>query len=173
MLLKGKQVLLRPIVMGDLDRLLNWFNDPEVTRNLNTYLPMHEEGEREWIRSQKDRRQTDMVLAIVLPEQNRHIGTIGLGGIHARDQRAMLGIAIGDKEYQGKGYGTEAIQLFTTYAFNQMNLRRIELFVIASNKRARRCYEKCGFVKEGILKKRMFRDGKWEDELFMALTRPL
>ncbi|MDO8676604.1 MAG: GNAT family N-acetyltransferase [Candidatus Azambacteria bacterium] len=60
-------------------------------------------------------------------------------------------IIIGEKNYQGKGYGTEAIKLLINKA-RRTNLKKIYLEVRPSNIRAIKAYEKCGFRKIGIKK---------------------
>ena len=60
-------------------------------------------------------------------------------------------IIIGEKNYQGRGYGTEAIKLLINKA-RQMNLKKIYLEVRPDNVRAIKAYEKCGFRKIGIKK---------------------
>ncbi|RPJ99073.1 GNAT family N-acetyltransferase [Priestia endophytica] len=46
--------------------------------------------------------------------------------------------------------GTEITQLVLDYAFKELRLHRVDLRVLQYNKRAIRCYEKCGFIQEGI-----------------------
>ena len=60
-------------------------------------------------------------------------------------RKAELGIFVGEKEYWGKGYGTEATELLLDFAFNILNLNSIMLIVNSFNERAIKSYEKCGF----------------------------
>lgn len=61
-----------------------------------------------------------------------------------------LGIVIGDEENWEQGYGSEASGLILDYGFSKLGLHRVELLVLEFNKRARRVYEKLGFVVEGL-----------------------
>jgi RimJ/RimL family protein N-acetyltransferase len=73
---------------------------------------------------------------------------IGRGMLFAVDhinRSAMLGLVIGEKEYWGQGYGTEATRLLVDYGFSLLNLNSIMLGCFAFNTRALRCYEKVGF----------------------------
>ena len=76
---------------------------------------------------------------------------------------------IGDTEYLGKGYGSEAVSMLAQFGFNDLNLHRIYLQVFASNQRAINAYNKCGFKQEGIARESAFIDGSWEDIITMGI----
>jgi len=73
-----------------------------------------------------------------------------------------------NKNYWGKGYGTDAMKVLMKFIFEDMNMNKIRLSVFSFNERAKRCYEKCGFQVEGILKKEIFKEGKYYDEIIMS-----
>jgi len=77
----------------------------------------------------------------------KHIGTCGVYNFDARD--GQIGIRIGDKEYWGKGYGTDAVSALVNCCLTTLGIRHIWLKVLPTNARAIRCYEKCGFTKCG------------------------
>jgi RimJ/RimL family protein N-acetyltransferase len=72
-------------------------------------------------------------------------------------------------EGRGRGLGTEATRLIVGYGFDQLGLHRIELEVYAFNPRARRAYEKVGFVAEGVLRDALWWDGEWVDAVVMSM----
>jgi RimJ/RimL family protein N-acetyltransferase len=78
---------------------------------------------------------------------------------------------IGEKEYWGKGYGTEAKMLLLHYAFDTLNLRKICSSVISFNERSHKYSLKCGYKEEGRRKAQLFRDGKYWDEIQLAVFR--
>lgn len=84
---------------------------------------------------------------------------------------AMLGILIGERDYWGKGYGTDAVRLMLQFAFCELNLRRVTLGVNGDNTRAQRAYEKVGFRKEGTMRGEVLREGKRIDSYFMGILR--
>jgi RimJ/RimL family protein N-acetyltransferase len=169
-MIKGERITLRAIEREDLDRYVAWFNEPEVLHHLALYLPINHDDEVEWYEAQRNDATTQN-FAIVLKQEYRHIGSIGLMRINHREQNAELGIAIGDKTQWGQGYGQEAIELLLKYSFEEMNLHRIFLLVNATNTRGIRCYEKCGFVKEGQLRDAVYHNGRFEDQLIMSVLR--
>lgn len=99
------------------------------------------------------------------------IGLVDLGGNMRFHQDAFVGIGIGDPEYWGKGYGTEAMAIILRYAFMELNLHRVSLNVFGYNARAIRSYQKNGFVTEGISKNAIERDGQFWDIVWMGILR--
>jgi RimJ/RimL family protein N-acetyltransferase len=112
---------------------------------------------------------SQIILAIVDKASNQHIGNIKLGPINWVHRRSPLGILIGDKEFWGKGAGSEAMRLMVEYGFRRLNLHRINLAVFAENEAAVRVYEKVGFKVEGRFRDDMFQDGRYKDRLWMGL----
>ncbi len=167
----GKRLYLRPLLREDMAQMTVWINDPEVTQYLRAIYPMTPEEEVIWQESLKDKKDEEIILAIVLKEGNRFIGTMGFHGIDFRNGLATTGSVIGDKSVWGKGYGTEAKMLLLDYAFNTLNLRKICSTVYDINPRSKRCLEKCGYREEGCLKKQQYRNGTYRDEFIMAVFK--
>jgi RimJ/RimL family protein N-acetyltransferase len=99
------------------------------------------------------------------------IGLIELQDIHWPAGDSFLGIGLGERDYWGKGYGSDALNIFLGYAFRQVGLRRVSLTVFEYNPRAIRTYEKAGFQHEGRLRQALNRDGRRWDLLFMGILR--
>ncbi len=104
-------------------------------------------------------------------EDDRLIGGIGLylPEVHGRD--AFVGIVIGEREFWGRGFGTDAMRLILRYAFTELNLHRVSLGVHDYNPRALRSYEKAGFRIEGRTRKDVQREGKRSSSLWMGILR--
>lgn len=102
---------------------------------------------------------------------DRPIGLADLSVNHWAHREAWVAIGLGEREYWGKGYGTEAMRLLLRYAFAELNLARVSLGVFAYNTRAQRSYEKVGFVAEGAMRQRLRRDGQWWDMVVMGILR--
>lgn len=166
--LVGERVYLRPLEEEDLDRCQRWINDPEVRRFLSHYRPVARSGELEWLRSLGGRAD-ELVLAIALKVDDRHIGNCGLHRIDWREGTAELGILIGEPDCRGKGYGPEAMTLLLDYAFGELRLHRVGLRVFSYNAMAIRAYEKVGFKLEGCLRKAHFHGGRHHDVLLYGI----
>ena len=166
--LNGKRVVLRPLLKIDIPRLLRWTNDPEVRKYVLRYLPVMEAHEDLWFEAlSKDKE--NIVLMIVV--DNVAIGTMGIHRINWKDGVATTGAIIGEKEYWGNGYGSEAKMILLNYAFNTLNLRKICSTVIAFNERSYHYNLKCGYLVEGRLKEHMYKDGAYWDEILMAVFK--
>ena len=75
------------------------------------------------------------------------------------------------KEYQGRGYGSEAINWTLDWAFKQAGLHRVELSVLGWNDRAKQLYKKLGFREEGRRRECFFKDDEWWDEVHMGILK--
>ncbi len=98
------------------------------------------------------------------------IGYIGLA-MRWANQDAWVFIGLGEREYWSKGYGTDAMRVILRYAFDELNLHRVSLGVFDYNARARRSYEKAGFVVEGHARATVARDSQRRGEYLMGILR--
>lgn len=168
----GKKLYLRGIEEGDLEgRYFDWLNDYEITKYMESgSFPNTVEKMQEYFRN-VGRSGNNVLLAIIDMETDEHIGNVRLGPINWIHRTSFLGIMIGEKEFSGKGYGTEALKLVVDYAFNRLNLRKISADMNASNKASVRAYEKAGFKVEGRRKDELYVNGKYHDAIIMGLTK--
>ncbi len=83
----------------------------------------------------------------------KHIGNCVYYTINDTKGETELGIMIGDRDYWDKGYGSDAVTTLVSYIFRQTNLKRIYLKTLNSNRRAQKCFQKCGFTPYGHLNK--------------------
>lgn len=144
----GTHVLLRPLERADAPTLRRWMNDPEVTEFLMRVFPLMEKEEDEWIDSLSG-SINDFAFGIVERTSGKMIGTIGLHGVNWIHRNATTGTAIGEKEYWGKGYGTEAKMLLLDFAFNTLDLYAVLSYVMAHNDRSISYAKKCGYEEVG------------------------
>jgi len=101
-------------------------------------------------------------------DDDKHIGFFGLW-VNLIHSEAWVGIGIGEREYWGKGYGTDMMKLCLRYAFTELNMYRVSLGVHEYNPRAFRSYEKAGFRLEGRTRSDTRREGKYTDGLWMGI----
>jgi len=99
------------------------------------------------------------------------LGLVGLDGILWNQGTAWVGIGIGEREYWGKGYGTDAMRTILHYGFDELNLHRVSLNVFEYNQRAIHSYEKAGFTIEGRMRQCLRREGQRWDLIFMGILR--
>jgi len=170
-MIKGTYINLRPLKKSDLGEIMKWINDLEVTKYLSSFIyPVSRLEEEKYLEKMmlKNDIQKNWVIET---KDGQYIGQITLEHINWKNRNAELGIVIGDKKKWGKGYGTEAIQMILGYGFHQMNLYNIYLWVFEYNHRGIRCYEKCGFKKDGALRQSHFYQGKYHNVLLMSILK--
>jgi RimJ/RimL family protein N-acetyltransferase len=122
-------------------------------------------------RSRHHSQKKGQVLAIEvhIGEGWVHIGNTDLHAIEPVTNAAEFGILIGEKEYWNKGYGREATRLMLKHGFEDLNLNRIYLYVFLENARAIKAYESAGFIKEGVLRQAMYKNGLYNDIVLMSV----
>lgn len=164
-------VRLRAFEPFDMESLVRWVNDERVTRYLSeafVYPISVSEGSR-WL-EEAARRHSDKIFAIETRD-GRLIGSAGLHAIHWIDRKAELAVMIGEKDCWNLGFGTHAVREMLKLGFGKMNLRRIYLRVASNHAGAIRVYEKCGFQREGRLRKDRYVGRSYEDTLLMGVLR--
>lgn len=166
------RVYLRALEISDVDKLVKWRNDLEVTNSLggNTFY-VSSLRETEWVKNAILNDERNIKLAICLFENNQHIGNINLTSINWINRAAEYSIMIGAKDHWGKGYGNEASYLILKYAFEEVNLHRIYLTVREDNSKAINLYRKIGFKEEGILRESVFKNNKYVNMIFMSILK--
>lgn len=150
MMIEGQHVRLRSIESGDFTKLVEWTRDADVNQFVHADYPDDLEDCQRWFRSLKGNRHKQHFAIL---RENRLIGDVELDHITWRSGDAELRIRIGEKDVWNQGYGTDAVLALLNHAFLAMNLQRVYLRVYTLNIRAIRCYEKCGFRKEGRLRR--------------------
>ncbi len=168
-ILTGERVRLRPLEERDLPQFVEWLADREVTRWLAGIVdPPTLEDEYEWY--ERRRSDPDSVMWAIETADGRLLGNVELR-LAPPARRAEMGIAVQDKTQWSKGYGTDAARLVLDYAFKELGLNRVELTTDEENARAVRCYEKCGFVREGLLRQHRLIEGRFGNTIVMGVLR--
>ena len=169
-IIRGERVLLRAPERDDIPTFVRWFNDGDVLEHLAMRAPMSAAAESGWFdRMLAAQGTTDYHFVVCLAEGGRPIGTIGLHGIDFTHGFAEFGIAIGEKDEWGKGYGLDATRAICDFGFGELRLERISLLVYADNPRAVRTYEGAGFRHEGTMRKALYQRGRRLDVHVMSL----
>jgi RimJ/RimL family protein N-acetyltransferase len=167
--IQGTNIYLRPLDKADVRAITRWHNDPEIMALFALTRAGPEEYWSEWL----DKRlgsQNAIYFGIVKKDGDRLIGHIHLEEIYWSHKLCRdLGILIGEKDMWSKGYGTEAMELLMRYAFEELGLHRLELMTFDFNERGIRVWEKCGFRREGVMRKARLANGEWADLYLYAM----
>jgi RimJ/RimL family protein N-acetyltransferase len=168
----GTKIRLRAIRQEDIPVILKYINDESIKRFLcpGVPFPITEVEEQRWYEA-KSSQGSEYTFAIETIKNPEYIGGCGVNKMDWKNSVAQVGIFIGNPKFLDKGYGTDAMKTLIRFIFDQMNAHKIKLNVYSFNERAIRCYEKCGFQTDGVLRKEIFRDGEYHDELVMSILR--
>lgn len=99
------------------------------------------------------------------------VGIIGSSNIEHRNRNLMISLEIFNTTERGKGYGSEAIRMFTDFAFLEMNMHRVYLGCFEFNSHAGYLYERLGFKPEGMNKDFVYRNGKYYSEIAFGVIK--
>jgi RimJ/RimL family protein N-acetyltransferase len=175
-LFEGSLVRLKAVEPGlAAENIARWMQDSEFVRLLDAdparllSVDKHKELlEKDLVDEEESH---EMLFQIQTLKDDLPIGLIGLDGIRWTHGDAWMGIGLGERDYWGKGHGSDAIRVMLDYAFNELNLHRVSLSVFAYNQRAINSYHKVGFIEEGRARQFLNRDGQRYDLLFMGILR--
>jgi RimJ/RimL family protein N-acetyltransferase len=172
-LFQGKRVHLTRLTRDDSPAMALWTHDTGYLRLQDTEIAAMETPEEvAAFIDRENESSTAYLFGIHRNSDEALIGTVGLFDIAWGSRTAWVGVGIGRREDWSKGYGSEAMELVIQYAFDELNLHRLQLTVIDYNPRAIGMYEKLGFVREGNYREFIERDGARHDLLLYGLLRP-
>jgi RimJ/RimL family protein N-acetyltransferase len=127
---------------------------------------------KEWIEKnvERDFNPSRYFFSIRALADDKLIGFLGLW-LELIHSEVWVGIGIGERDYWGKGYGTDAMKLCLQYAFMELGAERVSLGLFEYNERALKSYEKAGFKLEGRMRQEILREGQRTDSLWMGVLR--
>lgn len=160
------QINLRALKKSDSNLILNWMKNEKLRYLIGTVYPITELEHENWFQNrmlEKDNR-----MFVIDLDNKKSIGIVGFKNLDWVNRNSELFIYIGDEEYWGKGYGTQALELIIKFAFNNLNLHMLYLEAFSYNKNATKTYERLGFKQDGILRQSKFQDGKYYDKIIMS-----
>jgi RimJ/RimL family protein N-acetyltransferase len=171
-LLEGPRVKLVPLNSGDTAMVAHWQQDSGYLRLLdaNAAYPKSESQVGEWIR-EGQRGRDHFLFGIRVLLSDDLVGFLELGDVMWTHRNSWLTIAIGEADYRGRGYGSEAMSLALDFAFRELNLHRVQLTVFSYNDAAIHVYEKLGFQREGVYREFLERDGQRFDMYLYAILK--
>ncbi len=168
MILRGKKTILRPLLMSDAPRFVGWLRDSAVNK-FTTRRRITLQEEKKWIKG-LPRNHSQIAFAIDT-KGCIHIGSVDLHNKSDENKHAQAGILIGDKNYWGKGYGTDAMETILKFGFGKLKLHRIEATVYGYNARSLAMCKKLGFNMEGVRREHIFYKGKFYDMAHFGFLR--
>ena len=169
--LRGRLVYLRPLEPDDVDLVASWYADDRF-RLLMGDPPMSVARRRHRYEQTVADDGSDVARWVICRlEDDRPVGRLDLFEIDRTNGTCAFGIGIGDPADRSHGYGSDAVDAIVDYAFGQLRMERVWLATDADNLHAQATYRKAGFSEEGRLRHAFFQDGRFIDEIRMAIRR--
>lgn len=170
-MIEGKNIYLRVMELEDMECYREMINDVAVSDKVVGWgFPVSKEAQIEWykraITDEKNKRFT-----VVEKESNSPVGMVTLSGIDWHNRSATHGIKLHPLCPKGKGIGTDAVMTLMRYAFEQVNLNRLDGSWMSDNVASENLYIKCGWKVEGIKEKAIYRNGTYHDLKISGILR--
>lgn len=171
-MLRGERVWLRAAEKADFIGDAPGVSDAETGHFLGLKFPVSAEGGEQFAQMKLSQQGTSVFsFAICLLADDRRIGNVSLRNIDRENGSAEMSIVIIDKNSQGQGLGTDALNCVVDFAFGELRLERVYLHVFDYNPRAKRSYEKAGFQVDAVLRHSRFHRGRHHDVNLMSILR--
>ncbi|MFW9971179.1 MAG: GNAT family N-acetyltransferase [Candidatus Odinarchaeota archaeon] len=169
--LEGETICLIPHNSEYINLLVKWINDPKVRKYSRNIVPLRVEDAKKWF-EESERGIPDFIDLIIWHKKDKvPIGSVGLGPIDWISGWTNIGLTIGEPAYWNKNIATEVTELIIEYAFNELNLYKLQACAAIENVGSWSVAEKLGFVYEGLGKQDMYVEGKYLDEKRYCLLR--
>ncbi|KHF38694.1 GNAT family N-acetyltransferase [Halalkalibacter okhensis] len=143
---------------SDFRQLINWINSPVLLLQWGGpafSYPLNESQLEKYTHQANNEYAERMIFKVIDKESGETIGHISLGQIDREHKSARIGkVLVGEQNTRGKGIGQQMMKEILKIAFDELKLHRVSLGVFDFNASAIACYEKAGFVKEGLLRDR-------------------
>ena len=167
--LKGKNILLRNLNPEDSEDLLDYYIRNED--HLRNYEPSRDksfytiESQRDILLESYKGLMSGKCVDLGIYKDDKLIGKIKISNIvYGVFKNGIIGYSM-DKDYQGRGYMKEALNLALRYARDELELHRLEASVLVDNERSKNVLASCGFKEVGLNEKYLFINGGWRDHL--------
>lgn len=167
--LESENIIFKPLSTNDALEIHSFASDVDVSRFIGWRL-MHTLNEsREFIEemTKREANGTYLYASIVLKSTGKIIGTAMIFNFDKDARHAEIGYVL-NKNYWGKGYGTETVKLMNKFAFECLILHKLHAHVVDANTGSIRVLERSGFVLEGRFKDYYFIEGRYYDGLFFG-----
>ena len=167
----GRKTRIRPMAANELARVYGWINDPDVQPfwGGSDHHGSLDEYVSHWEPHYFNGSQPDRGRCFTIETDDRPIGMIVYNRVDTSSRSTEIDIVIGEPGYRDRGYGTDALRAFISFLFETVGLHRVWLATYDYNARARRAYEKLGFVKEGVMRQSDCVDGRWLDSVIYGI----
>lgn len=167
----GKKVILRALEKSDMESLRSFHNDPAIGQLLGGWShPISSEQQNEWFHRQA--QDTRNLRFAIDTQEDGFIGIATITDIDLKNRSAYHGIIIGKKNMQGHGYGRDTVMTTMKYAFEELQLHRLDGDIVEHNIPSYNLFiQKCGWKEEGRLREHAYRNNRYYDRIIVGILK--
>ena len=168
--IKGKFVTLRAIEKTDLELMREMLNDPEIENLVVGWaFPISKYQQEKWYENNIG-NQTNLRF-IVETDDGQAVGLATLVNIDWKNRRATHGMKLAKTNTRHKGLGTDTVMAIMRYAFDELQLNRLDGSWFEDNIPSKNMYMKCGWKEEGRLRQYVYKKGKYRDLMTTGILK--
>jgi len=170
-MLESKRIKLRLLEPDDMKQIVEWRNTEQSYNSFLSFVPLNLDRQMKWYNSQVyDFTQSNF--AVIHKDTGLMIGMIGIYDIDNASRKCEWGrILIGHPEFLNQGYGREAIEVVLEYAFDYLNMNRVQCTCIGSNRKVITLYKSIGFTEEGTFRDYVFKNNKYDNVVLFSILK--
>jgi RimJ/RimL family protein N-acetyltransferase len=170
--IRGDIIELWAPTLEKVNLYAKWINLPMARAYSRVALPKSVNLLKKILEPKSDEiMRTDIFLEIYHRDDKKSIGIVGLNNIDWINRKANISIIIGESDYWGKGLAIESLKLLFSYAFEDLNLHKLNAIVHTPNERSLRVFEKLNLSCEATLKDEIYVDGRYYDSKIFSLYK--
>lgn len=169
--IRGKKVILRALERSDMESLRSYHNDPDIGPLLGGWShPISSDQQNKWFDSLSfDGKHLRFAIET---EVDGFIGISTITNIDLKNRSAYHGIIIGKKNMQGHGYGRDTVMTTMKYAFEELQLHRLDGDIVEHNIPSYKLYVgKCGWREEGRVREHAYRNNRFYDRIIVGILK--
>lgn len=172
-MITGERIFLRALEPMDYQSIHDWRIAPEVNEKLGgNKFNISLERDKRWTENKSLSEEKGIYWGICLKNSNEMIGYCSMSDIDLRNQKVHLsGIFIGEKNYHGLGYGKEACALMLRFFFDNYPINKCYTYVLDENEPSKKMFSKLGFIKEGVLRQNLYKNGEFKDVVLFSILK--
>ena len=172
--LKGEKVILRfPLDEIKAELITDYFQDEDQVRHMTAVpYPYTNQDAKNFIKFLETTKEVESTFewGIFDKETDQFIGMVGLEEIDYDIGKGELGYWLA-KDYWGKGYTKEATTMVLDFAFNELELERVEAYVVKENEPSLRLLESLAFQVEGLMRRAALNKGELVDRYVCGILK--
>ena len=165
------RIYLRALEPDDYKTSIEWRRDNEIWGMVGSpkYF-VSEAYEKKWVEDTIF-HSCDIKLAVCEVSSNKYIGNVYATDIDQTNRSCTTGVLIGNHDYWGQGYASEAYRLLLDYLFNERNINRVQAYVLESNVSSMKMHQKVGYKIEGTLRQSVYKNGKYQNQVLLSILK--